>query len=213
MYRYLPLLLILGLCSGLRVQAQNWTGSAKIGAASSTFGGDLAAGSTAWKNLLGFAAGGSIGYVLDSGLGAAAELLYLRLGAEAPVRYFDFPSTLTSKITYLALPVILQYKLQAGDHFSPRIFAGPSGLFKMDAIVSVEDREIGGLLYEEDQSINSLDWGFMFGGGLDFEVSNQTLTLEVRYFNGRMDVTKPAYELEGSDLNNQSLIIMAGIVF
>lgn len=210
----LPLcLLLLGFLLGLPAQAQYWTGSIKIGASSANFDGDLAAGATTWDNILGIAAGGSIGYELESGLGVMAELLYLRMGAQTAVRYNDFPATLESKITYLALPVLVQYKLKAGQHFSPRLFLGPAGMFKMDALVAVEDRETTGLLYEEDQSIENLDWGLMFGGGLDLEISDQTVTLEARYFGGRRDVTKPSGELDGSVLRNRSMTVMVGILF
>ena len=206
-------MLFLGILPGLPTQAQYLTGSIKIGASSANFEGDLAGGATAWESILGIAAGGSIGYELESGLGLMAELLYLRMGAQAPVRYNDFPASLESKITYLALPVLFQYKLKAGQYFAPRFFAGPAGMFKMDALVAVDDRETGALFYEEDQSIENLDWGLMLGGGLDFEVSDQTLTLEVRYFGGRMDITKPSGELDGSDLRNRSVTVMAGIMF
>lgn len=213
MYRHALFLLFFGVLLGVPAQAQYWTGSVKIGASFSNFNGNLAGGATNWDNVSGISAGGSFGYELDSGLALMAELLFMRLGASAAVRYNDFPATLDSKISYLALPVLLQYKLKAGRHFSPRFFGGPAGLFKMDALVSVHDREIGGVLYEEDQSIENLDWGFMLGSGIDFDFADQTVTLEARYFAGRKDITKPTGELDGSALFNRTVVIMAGIMF
>ena len=213
MYRHSLFLLIFGIFLGLPAQAQYWTGSVKIGASFSNFNGNLAGGATNWDTVTGISAGGSYGYELDSGLGLMAELLYMRLGASSLVRYNDFPATLESKISYLALPVLLQYKLKAGRHFSPRFFGGPAGMFKMDALVSVHDREIGGVLYEEDQSIENLDWGFMLGSGIDFDFADQTVSIEARYFAGRKDITKPTGELDGSVLFNRTVVIMAGIMF
>ena len=213
MSRQLLPILLLTLFIVWPSKAQNWTGSVKIGASSASFEGNLASGATTWESILGIAAGGSIGYELTSGFSVAAELLYVRMGAQTPVRYNDFPATLESKITYLSMPLLLQYSLNAGEHFSPRLFAGPAGMFKMDALIAVEDREFGGLLLEEDQSIENIDWGLVFGGGLDFPVSDQTLTVEVRYFGGRMDVTKPTGELDGSELYNRSLTVLVGLLF
>ncbi len=190
-----------------------WTGGIKIGTSYTDFSGDLVGGKTTWKRVLGLSAGASFGYELRGGLSAETELLYLRMGAKTNVLYLDIPATLTSKLVYLTMPVLLQYRLQAGQYLSPRFFAGPAGLFNLDALVAVAARPDDELLFEEDESIEALDYGLMAGAALDFDVSDQRLTLEMRYYRGMMDVTKPAGEIGDSVLRNQGFVILIGVLF
>ncbi|MCY3630165.1 MAG: hypothetical protein OXG94_09165, partial [Bacteroidetes bacterium] len=59
-----------------------------------------------------------------------------------------------------------------------------------------------------------LDYGLMVGAGIDFDVAAQHLSLELRYYQGQRDVTKPDSETgELTVLNNQGWMIMAGVLF
>ena len=143
MRRRALLALTLGLMAALPVQAQ-WTGGIKIGTSYTDFSGDLATGATTWERVLGLSAGAAFGYELKGGLSAVTEILYLRMGAKTNVRYLEgIAATLTSKLAYLTVPALLQYRLQAGLHSYPRLFAGPAVLYKLDAVLSVSSRPEG----------------------------------------------------------------------
>lgn len=96
---------------------------------------------------------------------------------------------------------------------SPRVYAGPVFAYNASALFSVEARDGLGSIAEQDDSVESTDFGFAFGGGIDFEVGGQMLTVDLRYYIGQHDVTKPNPELGESNLQNRGVFIMAGVVF
>ncbi len=135
------------------------------------------------------------------------------MGASAPVMYLGVPATVRSDLTYLTSSFLLQYRLHTGQYVYPRIFAGPALSYKLGATITVEARDGLGVLTEQDDSVEGSDYGFTIGGAVDFELGGQILTLEVRYYIGQRDVTKPNPELGESALRNRGVIVMVGILF
>jgi len=209
----LPLLIIALMLWSTAALAQRWEGSIKVGTASTTFRGDLAAGETTWNRRLGFAAGTSLGYKLRYGFTPAVEFSYVRRGASTAVIFLDVPATLQSNLTYLTSSLLLQYRLYSGGYVYPRIFAGPVLANTLNAQISVSSRDGLGVITEQDDSIEEWDQAFVVGGGIDAEIASQVLTLELRYYLGQRDVTKPNPELGESVLQNAGVIIMIGILF
>ncbi len=196
------------------VHAQRVTGGLKFGITNTTFAGDLAAGETAWESITGIAGGGTAELHIFGGLSAVGELLYLRMGAKTRVQYNDFPGLLTSRSSYLSAPLLLQFRFSSSGIVRPRIFLGGATLFVVDSAILVESTNTRGILIEENESIESFDYGLMIGVGIDFDVATQRLSLEGRYYQGQRDVTKPDSETGGlTILNNKGWMIMAGVLF
>ncbi len=135
------------------------------------------------------------------------------MGASAPVMYLGVPATVRSDLTYLTSTFLVQYRLHTGRYVNPRVFAGPALSYKLGATVRVEARDGLGVLTEQDDSIEGSDHGFAIGGAVDVELGSQVLTLEMRYYLGQRDVTKPNPELGESELRNRGIIVMVGLLF
>ena len=213
MKRILPTLVVFLALLYSPAQAQQWEGGLKVGGASTTFAGDLAAGETTWNRRLGMTAGGSVGYRLRFGLMPVAEMTYVRMGASTSVRFLGVPATMQNDLTYLTGALFLQYRLYSGRYINPRIFAGPALSYRLNALITVAAENELGVLAEQDDSVEETDFGYILGGALDIELMAQVLTLEVRYYVGQRDISKPNPELGESDLRNTGIMIMAGILF
>ena len=195
-------------------EAQRFTGTIKIGTSHSTFIGDLAGEPTSWDRQVGLAGGGGVGIEFRERLGVTGELMYQIMGAETNVFYQDFPSRLISRSSYLAVPVLLQFRMGTPATYTrPRIFMGPAAMFAMQTLVSVSLREDNSLFFEQDDSIESMDYGLVLGLGFDIEALDQTLTIEARYYRGYGDVTKPSEEVGDPELLNNTFLILAGVSF
>ncbi len=212
----LKLLILFGLflTGTASVNAQRVTGGLKFGITNTTFVGDLAAGETAWESITGVAGGGTAELRIAGGLSAVGELLYLRMGAKTRVQYNDFPGLLTSRSSYLSVPVLLQFRFESSGIVRPRIFLGGAALFVVESAILVESTDTGQIFIEENESIETLDYGLMVGAGIDFDVAAQRLSLEARYYRGQRDVTKPDSETGTlTVLNNEGWAIMIGVLF
>lgn len=195
----------------MSASAQQWAGAVKIGAVSSAFVGDLDIGPTTWDRQTGFAASVAFGLDLGRGLLPQAELHYVQMGAGTAVLYQDVPVTLNSDLTYLSVPLFLQYRLRTRATAYPRVFAGPYVAFKMESYLTLAPREGGLAIIEQDQSVESVDYGVALGLALDFEVAAQLFTAEARYTRGMRDVTRPDPLLGDPQLTNTGLVFMVGL--
>ena len=196
---------------GANASAQQWTGAVKIGAVSSSFTGDLDFGPTTWNRATGFAASVAFGLDLGRGLLPQAELHYVQMGAETAARFQEIPVILNFDLTYLSIPLLLQYRLRTRGKTYPRLFAGPFLAFKMESYLTLTEREGGLAIIEQDQSVESMDYGTTAGVALDIEFAAQLLTAEARYTRGMRDVSRPDPVLGDPQLKNTGLVFMVGL--
>ena len=209
----LLLLLSIALLLAAPSNAQRIRGAIKLGMTQTTFSGDLASGETTWENVTGIAGGGSAELELIGGLSAIGEVLYFRMGAKTRVQYNDFPGVLTSRSSYLAVPILGQFRFESSGVVRPRFFLGGAALFALESVILAESTTDGQIFVEEDESIEPFDYGLMFGAGLDLYLASQRFTIEARSYRGRNDVTKPHSETGDSILTNQGWAIMLGVLF
>ena len=207
------LLVFLAIIAAPRTEAQQWTSSIKIGGASTVFKGDLAAGPTTWERRTGLAASASLGLDLGNGLSPMVEASYVRMGSQTSVRYLGVPATLRSNLTYLAVPLLLQYRLNTRSNLHPRVFAGPVVAIQLDALIVLTARDGGATITEQDDSVEGIEYGAVVGAALDIDIVSQRLTLEGRFYSGQRDITKPDLVLGDTVLKNQGIIILVGILF
>ncbi len=213
--RNLHLLIFLIVLSATKpANAQRVEGVLKFGVTQTTFAGNLAVDETTWKNIIGIAGGSAIGINLVGGLSLVGELLYLQMGAKVQVQQDDLPNILTSRSSYLAVPVLAQYRFESSRIIQPRIFMGGSVLFQLESVIIGESGVVGQVFVEEDDSIEPIDYGLIAGAGVDFYLASQRFMLEIRYYHGQSDVTKPNIETGiSTELNNRGWAIMTGVLF
>jgi hypothetical protein len=53
------------------------------------------------------------------------------------------------------------------------------------------------------------DFGLVFGGGIDYKVSNVTIILDIRYDLGLVNVGEPILGVE-NEIKTRSLVLMLG---
>lgn len=200
--------------------AQQWAGAIKFGGALTTYSGDLAAGSTDWGYRAGIAGGGAIGYDFGNGLIAQLDITYVRKGATTDVTQVGIPTKLRSDLTYLVLPLSLQFRFFAGGRIHPRLFVGPAAAFQLEARIHLTTQESNGggrnfrlTQSEVDESIERIDLGAVAGAALEIEWGSQRILVEARYYAGLQDITKPHDVLGDTTIRNNGLLLLAGFVF
>jgi len=199
--------------SSLPASGQRWSGALKVGGAYTTFNGELASGSTDWEYLAGLAGGGTLGYYLNNNFVVQLDIMYTRMGASTNTMDMGIPVRLTSELTYLSFPFLLHYRIDTGRYVHPRLFAGPSIAFQLNAYLTIEPLNNGMTLTEQDASIENIDIGTIAGAGLEYQIGSQHLLLEARYYLGSSDITKPDEFVRDTRLRNQGIIILIGILF
>jgi len=208
------LLILLLFFMTVPTQGQTLTGGLKFGMTQTTYTGNLESGETTWDAISGIAGGVTAELSLFRFLSAVGEVQFVRMGAKSRVRFNNFPSLLTSRTSYLSVPLLVQVRLGATGIVRPRIFAGGAALVALESVILVESSMPRQIFIEENNSIESFDYGIITGIGLDFHLVSQRLTLEARFYTGQNDVSKSTSELgESTILNNRGWVIMTGVLF
>ncbi len=133
------------------------------------------------------------------------EALYVRMGA----RMEEGTDWMEARLDYIQVPVLLKLNILPGP-VSPMIYAGPYLSF----LISAKGvQEIGGVTESFDikDGYTSTDYGFVFGGGIDFRLAAVKLSAEVRYNLGMANIAKDP--IAGFSQKNQSLMVLVGIGF
>jgi len=208
------LLILLLFFMTVPTQGQRLTGGLKFGMTQTRYTGNLESGETTWDAISGIAGGVTAELSLFRFLSAVGEVQFARMGAKSRVRFNNFPSLLTSRTSYLSFPLLVQVRLGATGIVRPRIFAGGAALVALESVILVESSMPSQIFIEENNSIESFDYGIITGIGLDFHLVSQRLTLEARFYTGQNDVSKSTSELgESTILNNRGWAIMTGVLF
>lgn len=195
--------LLLLLLPSFSVQAQQWTGTLKVGAVASTLSGDT---DTSFDPRVGWAGGGGLGYDFGTGLIIMPELLYALQGAHADDQVGEVPVRVRLTVSYAQIPLLIMYRFQGRRPIYPKIFAGPMWSYKLDARERIRARD--GEINQENASIQSTDYGVVAGAGVETDWDVQRLTFEVRGFWGLSNVreAEPA-------LHNRGLAFLFGLTF
>lgn len=157
----------------------------------------------------GFAIGLSMEHRLSSTVSFAPEAMYVTKGFE-----IEFEgNTAGLKFGYLEIPMLLRASFGSeGASARPWVTAGPSVAFKLscDVIAEGEDVEVEGdcsaLDEEEPAEFKSIDFGVMFGAGIDFG----RFGASVRYDLGLANI------LDGQEdvsYKNRALMLLGSVRF
>ncbi len=107
----------------------------------------------------------------------------------------------TLAVDYLEVPVLFGAAFPISNSaLKPMLFAGPSVAFKL----SCDDSG-----FDCSDDVKSVDFGLVFGGGIQYALENLTLFLDARYDLGLTDVNDD--NTENIEAKNRSWQFMAGI--
>ena len=170
----------------------------------STFAGDDADGSEA---KLGFVGGGYMNYAFSPTLSIQPEVLYSQKGAEAT----EEGTTISFRVGYIDVPLLLKYTIPTGTNLMPSLFAGPQVGFKLSESVS------GGGISVDTDFFKSTDFGVTFGGDIGARLAGRTQQFGVglRYTLGLTSIADVDGEVldQQADLKNNVFAVTAYFTF
>ncbi len=165
--------------------------------------------------------GGAAFEMMFSGipLGIEADLFYTMGGTvlEGPVFANELggpvTGTLTEKLTFIEIPVLLKGKFPTGTPVSPYVYAGPS----LGFLAAAKDlQEPTGYLSDEvdgSSDYTSTDFSLVFGAGADFKIESKVaVTFDIRYGLGLTDMVKNPLP-DQSTLKTNGLSFLIGCMF
>lgn len=207
----LRLPIFVGFClvilTAVPLQARQFRPDFKIGLAASTIRGST---DSDFSTRTGFAGGLGLGFDLGvSPWSIQPEVLYIVKGASATTTLDGIPIEATFDLTYLEVPVLLMRRFDTGGKVHPRVFAGPSLAYKLDAIVRF--KAVGGSIEQEetDTTVEDFDFGVVAGAGVEVDVGGQRLNFGLRTTIGLSN----ARTRQDPPLHNTSVIFFTGLVF
>ena len=199
------------LALGTSDSSGQWKTHIKVGVVGSTLRGDA---KSDLSPVTRFSAGVGVSYELRGGFSLQSEFLYSVKGARQknlPLEIGGVSSPVladvTSERTYLEVPLLLVYRIDRAG-IRPRVFAGPTFAFKLDAVVKWKSPEGGVEFQETDDEVESTDFGLTVGGGFDIDFGSEIMEFGVRTVLGFSNVRTATPELY-----NTSIAVYAGITF
>lgn len=178
------------------VSAQTW--GLNLGFNSSGFGGD---DSEDVKNKSGFLVGALAILPMSNGLSIHFEANFTTKGASIEdVQYYD--DKLEWLFNYIEVPALLQYKVNTSGSIAPFFYAGPAIALKLNAKMKYSAGSDSDT--ESVDDVKSIDFGLIFGGGINFA---KQYYLSVRYTRGMTTW----FDGTGLDLTNKVISFVGSI--
>jgi hypothetical protein len=187
--------------------AQDLMAEIKLGVAGSTLIGETEDFTTV-ESQTSWGGGAALGYDAGNGFILKSELMYLIKGAEGTSQIDGIPIHFELDIVYVEVPLLVAYRIDRGHRWSPKVFAGPYLGYKGSARIRYQALTGGPTFDEEDQTVESWDYGLTAGAGLEYLLGSERLSLELRGAQGLANarMREPA-------LHNRSFVLALGIVF
>jgi len=167
-----------------------------------------------FKSKLGFIAGGFLTFGLPGGLAFQPELLYSNKGAKYEERFDGDVAKLWIILNYLEMPLLVKYgfPMSGGSQLTPSIYGGPYGAYRLSGKSKIE---FDGQTQTEDinsDEMKTIDYGLVFGAGLDFPMGRGKITFDLRYSLGLANLAKNQVG-EDEVTKNRSFQAMIGYGF
>lgn len=161
---------------------------------------------------VGFAAGGFVSISPHQMFAIQPEfLVFSQKGSSSDLGGVDFHFILD----YFDVPILAKLMVPTQSTVTPNFFAGPALSFNLRSKLKAEgggqSAEID--LDEAGLDTKAVDFGFVFGGGLDIDTGMSTLTFDVRYTLGLTKVWKFQGLAEDVDARNGAFSFMVGYSF
>lgn len=118
------------------------------------------------------------------------------------------------KFNYIELPLLLKFNLGSDTSINPVVFTGPYLAYlissKWKYILRFSDAE--DLFVEETDRLKRLDYGIVFGGGIEFIIGELKLVFDIRYNLGLPNVTVSSNE-RFTSIKNSTFVMSLGFGF
>ncbi len=112
------------------------------------------------------------------------------------------------RLSYLKVPALLKISIPL-DMIRPNIFVGPYASFRLSEDYTYTDLITGVTASDSDQT-QSIDYGAVFGGGVDVQLSSILLTADLRYDLGMQELEDAE---QPKDIKNGDFSFNVGIAF
>lgn len=158
----------------------------------------------------GFLVGGFAVVRLSPVFAFQPEVLYAQKGAGGSFTEEGSTASVEFQLSYLEVPLLLRLDVPGGTAARPFLLVGPSVALNVGCEVEASfDGVTGSADCDEEDAAEpqSVDFGGLVGGGLEFPLGTRSLSVGVRYTYGFSDV------FDGADVQNRTLGIVAGLRF
>jgi len=129
----------------------------------------------------GFVGGAFVRWDMTPRINLQVELLYTQRGTESLMNNLGLIDTLTIKLDYLEIPVLLRFELPLPGKVKPNFLFGPAIAFNVSAKTTTDDNSS---FYDSEQEIvnaRGTEFSIILGAGIDFTLGKGTLVLDTRY--------------------------------
>lgn len=131
----------------------------------------------------GFAFGGFVFWDIGEHFRIQPELLFNIKGSQKEDPIIEKMDKMSTKLTYLDVPVLIKYKIRTKGKLKLNIFFGPTLGWNIKANMMLES---GGDISEEDiDNIKNIDFGLIVGFGSIFI---NKITVDLRYYQGLISI-------------------------
>lgn len=115
-------------------------------------------------------------------------------------------------LEYVEFPILLKFSVNTRGSATPILFGGPMLAINTRAdLVTIEGGEADSENIADD--IETVDFGFVFGGGVELPVGDVLLSLDARYTLGLKRLQKPELDEPGTgDFKTGSFSILFGVI-
>ncbi len=141
----------------------------------------------------GFLAGAYLVKPIAGSLSFRPELLLTQKGAKTTLVEEDVTADVELKLTYIDVPVLLQFEPGTASAVRPHVYGGPSFGFKSNCKLEASAGDLSGSLdCDNDFDLKSFDLGGVIGAGIGFPLGGIGATVGARYQHGFSDIAKDA---------------------
>jgi len=161
-----------------------------------------------------FTFGAFVSFDLGRFLAVQPEVNYLTKGVNGS----EIDESSEWKFTYLEIPVLLKCRIPVRGNIQPGVFLGPYlGINTKSRVTEMENDTTEETDLED--FTESLDYGLVFGGCVEYQVGFGKFILDVRYVLGLANIIKNLAVLTEGDLTdddtvkNRTFSVMLGFCF
>jgi hypothetical protein len=170
----------------------------------------------------GFVGGILIYYPITESFGIQQEFLYVMKGSREDIQMIDLPVNVHPEydLNYFEIPIVFRYifvrlgkiKLYGSTGFALSILL--NGEYRLEG-----DIDVGGVITpfsvtDDMKGLDTFDYGFLYGAGLEFVLFDKTWFFGYRFTIGWNTLMMPTFEGEDpAPLRNQDYIFTLGMYF
>lgn len=131
------------------------------------------------------------------------EMLYVKKGHK--INEFDTEI----KLAYIDMPLLVKYYIPTISSLKPCYFMGPAVSLLLSAKLKYPDGE----MMDTKEFYNDIDFGMVFGGGMDFVHGENRIVTDLRFTLGVKDIVDDGSGYNDTDIRNASFNFTIGYQF